>query len=112
MALTTNHLISLCITEFSTLALTTVFFKGGERKEYSPQAKTFFHIYVQALSAKANVSPIIYVKQLQCQATSCSMERSFSVLDKLKAKDGHFAQDNLWKYLAELTVYANKSSKY
>ena len=48
-----------------------------------------------------------HAKLLQCQATSCSVERSFSMLGKLLAKDRKFAQDNVWKYLA---LYVNKTS--
>jgi len=45
-----------------------------------------------AKMSKANVSPALYAKLLKCQATSCSVERSFSMLGKLLAKDQHFAQ--------------------
>ena len=57
--------------------------------------------------SNTNVSPALYAKLLQCQATSCSVERSFSMLGKLLAKDHKFAQDNVWKYLA---LYVNKTS--
>ena len=57
--------------------------------------------------SNTNVSPALYAKLLQCQATSCSVERSFSMLGKLLAKDRKFAQDNVWKYLA---LYVNKTS--
>ena len=54
-----------------------------------------------------NVSPALYAKLLQCQATSCNVKRSFSMLGKLLHKDIQFAQDNVWKYLA---LYVNKTS--
>lgn len=57
--------------------------------------------------SNSNVSPALYAKLLQCQATSCSVERSFSMLGKLLAKDRQFDQDNVWKYLA---LYVNKTS--
>ena len=53
-----------------------------------------------AKMSKANVSPALYAKLLKCQATSCSVERSFSMLGKLLAKDRHFAHETVWKYLA------------
>jgi len=43
---------------------------------------------------------------LNCQATSCTVERSFSVLRELLAKNRYFWPDNVWKYLA---LYANIS---
>ena len=57
--------------------------------------------------SNTNVSPALYPKLLRCQATSCSVERSFSMLGKLLAKDRQFAQGNEWKYLA---LYVNKTS--
>ena len=45
-------------------------------------------------------------KLLNCQATSCTVERSFSVLRKLLANDRHFYLDNVWKYSA---LHENKS---
>ena len=57
--------------------------------------------------SSTNVVPALYAKLLQCQATSCSVERSFSMLGKLLAKDRQFAQGNVWKYLA---LYVNKTS--
>ena len=56
--------------------------------------------------ARPNISPELYVKLLNCQATSCSVERSFSMLGKLLAKDRHFCTANVWKYLAS---YVNRS---
>jgi len=43
---------------------------------------------------------------LNGQGISCSVERSFSMLRNLLAKDRLFSADNVWKYLA---LYANKS---
>ena len=53
-----------------------------------------------------NISPELYAKSLNCQATSCTVERSFSMLGKLLAKDCHFSPNNVCKYLA---LYVNKS---
>ena len=55
---------------------------------------------------RSNISPELYAKLLNCQATSCSVERSFSMLGKLLAKDRHFSPKNVWKYLV---LYVNKS---
>ena len=55
---------------------------------------------------QSNISPELYAKLLNCQATSCSVKRSFSMLGKLLAKDRHFSPENVWKYLA---LYVNKS---
>ena len=56
--------------------------------------------------ALPNISPELYAKLLKCQAISCSVEGSFSMLRKLLAKDRHVSQGNAWKYLA---LYVNKS---
>jgi len=56
--------------------------------------------------ALPNISPELYAKLLKCQAISCSVEGSFSMLRKLLAKDRHFSPDNVWKYLA---LYLDKS---
>ena len=55
---------------------------------------------------RPNISPELYVKLLNCQATSCIVERSFSMLGKLLAKDRHFSPNDVCKYLA---LYVNKS---
>ena len=55
---------------------------------------------------RPNISPELYVKLLNCQAISCTMERSFSMLGKLLAKNRHFSPNNVCKYLA---LYVNKS---
>jgi len=57
---------------------------------------------------RPNISPELYAKLLNCQATSCTVERSFSMLNKLLAKDRHFSTQNVWKYLA---IYVNRSLK-
>ena len=49
---------------------------------------------------RPNISPELHAKLLNCQATSCNVERRFSMLGKLLAKDRHFSPDNVWKYLA------------
>ena len=57
-------------------------------------------------NTRVNISPELYAKLLNCQATSCTVERSFSMLGKLLAKDRRFSQNNVCKYLA---LYVNKS---
>jgi len=49
---------------------------------------------------RPNISPELYAKLLNSQATSCTVERSFSILRKLLANDRYFSADNVWKYLA------------
>jgi len=49
---------------------------------------------------RPNISPELHAKLLNCQATSCTMERSFGMLRKLLAKVCHFCPDNVWKFLA------------
>ena len=51
-----------------------------------------------------NISPKLYAKLLNWQATLCIVERSFSMLGKLLAKDRHFFPNNIYKYLA---LYVN-----
>jgi len=55
--------------------------------------------------ARLNISPELHGKLLNCQATSYSVERSFSMLRKLLAKQ-NFWPDNVWKCLA---LFVNKS---
>jgi len=54
---------------------------------------------------RPNISPELYAKLLNCQATSYIVERSFSMFGNLLAKDRHFSPKNVWKYLA---LYVNK----
>jgi len=54
---------------------------------------------------RPDVSPSLYAQLLQCQPTSASVERSFSMLNKLLAKDRNFKPENVKKYL---TLYFNK----
>ena len=49
--------------------------------------------------SKENVSPSTYVLLQKCQATSSAVERSFSMLKKLLAKDRQFKDDNVKNYL-------------
>ena len=51
---------------------------------------------------KESVSPQLYGQLLQCQATSASVERSFSILNKLLAKDRNFNPANVKKYVCVL----------
>jgi len=52
-----------------------------------------------------NISPELYAKLLNYQATSYTVEKSFSMLGNLVAKDRHIPPKNVWKYLA---LYINK----
>jgi len=49
---------------------------------------------------RPNISPELYPRLSNCQATSCTVEKSFSVLGKVLAKRRHFSSKNVWKYLA------------
>jgi len=49
---------------------------------------------------RPNISPELYAKFLNCQATSYTVEGSFSMLGNLLAKDRHFYPKTVWKYLA------------
>ena len=44
---------------------------------------------------RPNISPELCRKLLNCQATSCTVKRSFSMLRKLLAKDRHLSSDVL-----------------
>ena len=57
---------------------------------------------------RADVSPAIYSKLFSAQCTSVSVERSFSMLKKLLAKDRNFLPENVGKYFM---LYFNLSSK-
>ena len=46
-----------------------------------------------------NISPANYEKLLSCQSTSASVERSFSMLNKLLAKDRNFNANNVKFYI-------------
>ena len=48
---------------------------------------------------RSEISPSTYGLLQKCQATSASVERSFSMLGKLLAKDRNFLPDNVKKYL-------------
>lgn len=51
---------------------------------------------------RTDISPTLYGYLQQCQATSVCVERSFSILKKLLAKDRNFSSDNVEKYLMML----------
>ena len=54
---------------------------------------------------RSDISPALYTK-LQCApATSAAVERSFSMLRKLLAKDRNFLPDYVEKYFTEITYY-------
>lgn len=46
-----------------------------------------------------NITPETYSKLQECQATSCSVERTFSVLNKILAKDRNFKTCNIKYYV-------------
>jgi len=56
--------------------------------------------------SRPEVSPTLYGLLQKCQPTSASVERSFSMLRKLLAKDRNFLPDNIPKYFK---LYYNKS---
>lgn len=56
---------------------------------------------------RQDITPALYVKLQQCQATSVSVERCFSQLNKLLAKDRNFNEENVEKYMR---MYYNKSN--
>lgn len=56
-------------------------------------------IYAIKNMSKENVSPNIYAKLFKCQATSISVERSFSILNKINCKDRNFSDKNIGKYI-------------
>lgn len=47
----------------------------------------------------SSISPAMYTMLLKCQATSCSVERSFSILNKLLAKDRNFKPEHVKFYV-------------
>ena len=48
---------------------------------------------------RRDIEPVLYAKLQKCQPTSASVERSFSMLNKLLAKDRNFLNENVSKYL-------------
>lgn len=54
---------------------------------------------------RQDISPALYADLQRCQATSASVERSFSMLKKMLVKDRPFLSLNVEKYLS---VYYNK----
>lgn len=48
---------------------------------------------------KESITPMEYSLLMNCQPTSASVERSFSMLNKLLAKDRNFATDNIKYYI-------------
>jgi hypothetical protein len=57
--------------------------------------------------SREDISPLLYSLLQNCQPTSASVERSFSMLGKLLAKDRNFKPENITNYL---TVYYNASN--
>ena len=49
--------------------------------------------------SNAAINPELYSKLMKCQATSCSVERSFSMLNKILAKDRNFKPSNIQFYI-------------
>ena len=49
--------------------------------------------------ANSNLSPEDYANLISCQATRCSVERSFSMLNKLLGKDRNFNPENIKNYI-------------
>ena len=51
---------------------------------------------------RIDISPDIYAKQLDCQATSSDVERSFSLVGNLLEKDRNFQPENVKFYMIAL----------
>jgi hypothetical protein len=60
-----------------------------------------------SLLRRPEISPTLYAALRSCQATSVSVERTFSKLKKLLAKDRNFATENVGKYLQ---LFCNSAS--
>ena len=54
------------------------------------------------LLRRKEVSPTLYASLQQCTATSVCVERSFSILKKLIAKDRNFKDENIEKYIIKV----------
>ena len=50
---------------------------------------------------KSSISPALYSQILSCPATSCEVERSFSILNKLLADDRNFDSTNIEMYVMQ-----------
>lgn len=48
---------------------------------------------------RENISPSLYAKLLNCQATSCDVERSFSLMENLLEKYRNFKKENIKYYM-------------
>ena len=57
---------------------------------------------------RGNITPAMFSQLQQCRATSCVVERSFSLLKKLLSKERNFLPDNLKKYFI---FYYNHAAK-
>ena len=57
---------------------------------------------------RENITPAMFSQLQQCCATSCAVERSFSLLKKLLSKERNFLPDNLKKYFI---FYYNHAAK-
>ena len=57
---------------------------------------------------RENITPAMFSQIQQCCATSCTVERSFSLLKKLLSKERNFLPDNLKKYFI---FYYNHAAK-
>ena len=57
---------------------------------------------------RQEIAPAVYGLLQECQPTSASVERSFSMLNKLVAKDRNFLSENVKHYIC---VHYNLSTK-
>ena len=55
---------------------------------------------------RKDIASSLYASLQQCTATSVSVERIFSILKKLLAKDRNFCDNNVEKYLIKLYNYS------
>lgn len=67
--------------------------------DYISARKSTNDIFTIPLMPNKNLTPSTYACILKSQATSISVERSFSMLNKLNAKDRNFKDENFHKYI-------------
>lgn len=70
-----------------------------EINEYIKKRRSQNDMFSIPLMLNENISPYVYGLLLKSQATSISVERSFSMLNKINAKDRNFHSKNIAKYV-------------
>ena len=56
---------------------------------------TFIHLEAIIRMNREDISPALYVLLQNCQPTTASVEKSFSLMGKLLFEDRHFNQENI-----------------